>query len=113
MENIATGVFSPLEGFLKREDLESVLARGRLANDAPWTIPIVLDVSGDMACSVEDEVALYYEGEPIALLKVEEVYTYDKETMAKGVYGTTGEEHPGVVKVKGVKDPLIGGRWSL
>ena len=44
VENIAHGVFSPLEGFLCRQDYEEVLRRMRLSNDVPWTIPIVLDV---------------------------------------------------------------------
>jgi len=109
VENIATGVFSPLEGFLGKEDFESVLARGRLANDLPWTIPIVLDISKDMARSIKDEVALYYNGEPIALLQVKEIYAYDKEKMARGIYGTTSEEHPGVLKVEGMKEVLLAG----
>ena len=44
VENIADGIFSPLEGFLIQEDFEKVISRGRLANDLPWTVPIVLDV---------------------------------------------------------------------
>ena len=113
VENIATGVFSPLEGFLGKEDFESVLTRGRLANDLPWAIPIVLDISKDMACSIKDEIALYYNGEPIALLQVREIYTYDKERMAQQVYGTTNEEHPGVLKIKGMKQALLAGPIDL
>ena len=44
IENIAYGVFSPLEGFLCREDFENVLYNMRLSNDLPWTIPIVFDL---------------------------------------------------------------------
>jgi len=113
VENIATGVFSPLEGFLGREDLESVLDHGRLANDVPWTIPIVLDISEDVAKSIRDELVLCYLGEPVAIMEVEEVYTYDKERMALGVYGTTSEEHPGVLKVKGMKELLLAGKVEL
>ena len=42
--NIAYGVYSPLEGFLLREDYIHVLYDMRLSNDIPWTMPIVLDV---------------------------------------------------------------------
>ncbi|HEX7818574.1 MAG TPA: sulfate adenylyltransferase, partial [Nitrososphaeraceae archaeon] len=42
-ENIATGVFSPLEGFMNQEDFLNVLKEGRLSNSIPWTIPIILD----------------------------------------------------------------------
>ena len=113
VENIATGVFSPLEGFLGKEDFESVLARGRLKNDVPWAIPIVLDVSEDTARAVDDQAALYYNGEPIALLHVKEIYSYDKEAMARQVYGTTNKEHPGVLKISGMKDNLLAGPIDL
>lgn len=44
LENIARGIYGPLQGFIVRKDFESVLNDMRLANDIPWTIPIVLDV---------------------------------------------------------------------
>ncbi|RLE63403.1 MAG: sulfate adenylyltransferase, partial [Thermoprotei archaeon] len=40
VENIAYGVFSPLEGFMTSDDYFSVLHNMRLNNDLPWTIPI-------------------------------------------------------------------------
>ena len=49
VENIADGIFSPLEGFLGQQDFESVVSRGRLSNDIPWTVPIVLDVEKETA----------------------------------------------------------------
>ena len=36
---IATGVFSPLTGFVGRADYESIVERMRLANGAVWSIP--------------------------------------------------------------------------
>jgi sulfate adenylyltransferase len=44
VENIATGVYSPLQGFLGEADFRSVLDSSRLSSDVAWTIPIVLDV---------------------------------------------------------------------
>ena len=43
--NLAYGVFSPLEGFMGRADLDSVVRTMRLANGLVWSIPIILDVS--------------------------------------------------------------------
>lgn len=111
--NIATGVMSPLEGFLGREDFETVLALGRLANGLPWTIPIVLDVSEEEAKRLGGRVVLSFQGEPFALLEVQEVYAYDKEAFARAVFGTTDPRHPGVAKVRALKDRLVGGRVSL
>ena len=109
--NIAHGVYSPLEGFLVREDYESVLNIMRLSNDLPWTIPIILDVSEDFKKSVSegDEVALFYEGKPIAIMHVEEIYEWDKEEYAKKVFKTTDPNHPGVKKTLHKKEYLIGG----
>ena len=56
--NIATGAYSPLEGFLDQRDLESVLDSDHLTGGAPWTIPIVLDVEAAQAKALPDRVAL-------------------------------------------------------
>ena len=53
-ENIAKGVFSPLQGFMNQEELENVLNRKRLPNDLPWTIPIVLDVPEEKAKNLKE-----------------------------------------------------------
>lgn len=112
IENIADGIFSPLEGFLLREDFESVVAKGRLANDLPWTVPIVLDVDKETASKMKDatDVGLSTNGKNFAILHVEEVYTFDKDATSKGVYGTTDEKHPGVAKTKSMKEYLVGGK---
>jgi len=54
VENIADGIFSPLEGFLGQQDFETVINRGRLASDLPWTIPIVLDVDDATAKKMKE-----------------------------------------------------------
>ena len=113
--NIAHGVFSPLEGYMTREDFENVLKEGRLANDLPWTIPIVKDVNEedvDMLLK-EDEVALFYGDLPIAILKVEEIYPYDKKEYAVKVFGTKSIEHPGVANLMKKKEHLVGGKITL
>lgn len=44
VQNIAHGVFSPLQGFLNEVDFLSGLKRGILENGLPWSIPIILDI---------------------------------------------------------------------
>lgn len=112
IENISDGIFSPLEGFLLREDFEKVVTKGRLSNDLPWTIPIVLDVDKETATKIKDakDVALNLNGTNFAVLHVEEVYSFDKNETAKGVYGTTDLKHPGVAKTMSMKESLVGGK---
>ena len=113
VENIADGIFSPLEGFLNQQDFESVVSRGRLANDVAWTIPIVLDVDEDTSKKIKDagDVLLKNpEGTGVAILHVEDVFSFDKSKMNDGVYGTNDAAHPGVAKTNSMKNFLIGGK---
>jgi sulfate adenylyltransferase len=111
--NIASGVFSPLEGFMRKADFESVLISGRLADGVPWTIPIILDVLEEEARRLGDTVTLSYHGEPFAVLEVQEIYTYNREALASAVFGTTDPRHPGVGRIRSLKELLIGGRIGV
>ena len=115
IDNIAQGVFSPLDGFLSRNDFESVISRGRLVSDVPWTIPIVMDIDGSEVdgTKVGDNVGLRLNGEPIAILTIDEFYTYDKKEFSESVFGTTDIGHPGVAKIQGMKDTLVGGKLTF
>ena len=116
LENIAYGVYSPLEGFMLRNEFISVLDNMRLPNDLPWTLPIVFSVEQKEALSREgDEIALFYpHNNPIGLLKVEEIYRYSKEEYALKVFKTRNLEHPGVARIYSLGDFLVGGKvWLL
>src|SRR3972149_11622788 len=49
LELLLNGGFSPLEGFMTREDLEAVCSSMRLANGILSPMPICLDVPGELA----------------------------------------------------------------
>lgn len=113
VENIADGIFSPLEGFLLQADFENVVKKGRLASDLPWTVPIVLDVDKETAAKMKQagDVALKTaQGPEFAILHVEETYTFDKQGTAQSVYGTTDANHPGVAKTISMNEYLVGGK---
>lgn len=95
--NIAHGVYSPLIGFTGREDLENILRRMRLTQDTPWTIPILLDVE-ETPFSQGDDIALRWGGVPVAILEVEEIYSYDRKKIASMTFGTLDSSHPGVAE---------------
>ena len=48
LEMIAIGAFSPLTGFCKKADFESICNDMRLANGTVWPIPITLAVDEDV-----------------------------------------------------------------
>jgi sulfate adenylyltransferase len=115
IENIADGVFSPLDGFVGHDDFASIVRTGRLKNGTAWTVPIVFDVDEKTAGMAKGagEVALANHGEKFASLKVEEVYSFDKLESAKLVYGTDDAKHPGVYKMTNMKDRLLAGRIQV
>ncbi len=116
VENIATGVYSPLEGFLGSADFRSVLDGMRLRNDLPWTVPIVLDADRETADRLKTggDVLLADEtGRPVAILHLEEKFGYDKGETAEKVFGTRDPAHPGVARVMAMKDVLLSGPVDL
>ena len=115
LENIARGVYSPLEGFMCQNDYVNVLNNMRLSNDIPWTIPITLDVSSDETKRFKegDTVTLKYENKVVGIVNVEEIYSWDKREYAIKVFKTRDPNHPGVRKILNKRDSLIGGKVTL
>ena len=116
IENIADGVFSPLEGFMLSNDFRNVLKRGRLENGTAWTVPIVLDVNEQTAKQMKDsrDIAIKDEDEKIfAIIHVEDIIKFDKLEIANDVYQTNDVRHPGVAKILEMQDMLVGGKIDL
>ena len=116
LELIATGAFSPLDGFLCEADYRSVRANMRLANGVAWPIPVTLSVTDEEAAGLRegDDVALYHGRDHLlGILHLAEKYQYDKQREAELVYRTTEEAHPGVRALYSQGEWLLGGRVSL
>jgi sulfate adenylyltransferase len=117
LELIATGVFSPLQGFLGRADYERVVAELRLADGTLWPIPITLPVSADEAAGLRDGelVGLQDEaGSLIGLLDLRERFSPNVRAEAEQVYRTTDEAHPGVARLYAQGPVLLAGDvWLL
>ncbi len=113
---IATGVFSPLTGFVGRDDYESILDRMRLANGVVWTIPITLAVAADVTRSVGPGATVALEdpcGRIVATMAITDCYSYDKQREATAVYRTCDPAHPGVARLLGQGESLLGGPVTL
>jgi sulfate adenylyltransferase len=87
LQMIASGVFSPLEGFMLREDYESVVEDMRLSSGLAWSMPITLAVGAETTRFLTEDspVALVNGGgEPVATMILRERYSYDKVREARG-----------------------------
>ncbi len=99
IELIGIGGFSPLTGFMGKEDYSGVVHKMRLADGTVWSIPITLQVTNEEAKQVDigEEILLKGEdGVTYGVLTLQEKFKPDKEMEAKHVYGTTDKSHPGV-----------------
>jgi sulfate adenylyltransferase len=117
LELIATGVLSPLTGFMDGESYRSVVYDMHLPDGLPWTIPITLPVDSDTAekLTVGKDVTLVdAAGKIVGLLELSEKFTYDKQDEAQHVYRTTEGAHPGVARVYANGDVYLAGDvWAL
>ena len=117
LEMIAIGAFSPLTGFMGQADYTGVVNNMYLASGLPWSVPITLSVSQDVADSLTEGSLVRLDnqrGEFIGVLELSEKYTYDKTHEALQVYRTTEDKHPGVAVVYAQGEiNLAGPVWLL
>ncbi len=110
----AMGAYTPLDGFMGRDDWRGVCADMKMADGLFWPIPITLSAEQALAESIkeEEEVALVdgETGEIMAIMEVREKYTIDRDFECQHVYRTTDDEHPGVQKVKSQGAVNLAGR---
>jgi sulfate adenylyltransferase len=116
LELLASGAFSPLTGFMKKEDYRSVVEDMHLENGIPWTLPITLAVGKDVVkeLSTHDEVILLDQSQKtLAILHIEDIFQYDKRNEVKKIFGTDQTEHPGVHYVYQQGENYLGGSIQL
>jgi sulfate adenylyltransferase len=115
--DIAYGFLSPLEGFMGRAEVDAVVHEMRLPSGLVWSIPIVFDLDDATVrqyhVAAGERYLLTFEDGPLAVFAVDEVYTYDTDEMAQGVYGTTDGDHPGVRRTRAYARNLLGGKVTL
>lgn len=116
--NLEDGVYAPLTGFMGQAEHEAVVKEGRLPSGAPWPLPVGLplaEVGGAAAgWKVGDEILIGVSGTPArARVQITEIYPWDKEACAQGVFGTTSRDHPGVKRLDALGDRMVGGRVKV
>lgn len=115
--NLAYGWFTPLKGFMGQEDVDSVVKNMRLADGTIWPIPILFDLSEqevkEYGVQPGKPVVLEYQGNPMALFEVSEIFEYDKAAICQAVLGTTEDKHPGCARTYSYKDKFVAGTITL
>ncbi len=110
---LASGAFSPLDGFMIRRDYDGVVEEMKMADGTLWPMPITCAAPSDQAAAIKvgSEVALVDDetDELMGILRVDDKYGYDKHREARLVFRTEDEKHPGVAKLYAQPETLLGG----
>jgi ATP sulfurylase len=112
LECIATGVYSPLEGFVDEQEYNSIVKDMRLTNGFAWSIPVTLQVPESIAnqYQLDTEIALTHpNGAILAVMAITSKFKPDQDLEAKKVYGTNDEAHPGIQAMRQEGEVYLGG----
>ncbi|MDQ2695062.1 MAG: bifunctional sulfate adenylyltransferase/adenylylsulfate kinase, partial [Pseudomonadota bacterium] len=114
VELLLSGAFSPLDGFLNRQDYARVVDEMRLADGTLWPMPVTLDVTESFAATLSagDKIALRDpEGVMLAVMEVSDLWRPDKHQEAFQVFGSDDPLHTGVNYLFNRANPVyVGGR---
>ena len=114
LELLATGAFSPLRKFMGKDDYLSVLESMRLAGGTLFPIPITLTVAPNPNISEGAEIALADEhNDLLAIMRVEEIFEWNRKREAKLAYGTTDPRHPLVAEMEKWGELCISGEMQV
>lgn len=116
-EQIAIGSFSPLEGFMTKKEVLSVIKKYQMPNGICWPLPITLQVKKENAkqFNVGQKVALCLRNDEsiYSILDIEDTYSYDLKELSNGIFGTSHKEHPGVEGLLKGSNHFLGGKVTL
>ena len=108
---IATGGFSPLEGFHGYDTAKSVAENMSLRDRTLWPLPVLLQLDREQTDGIRlgTRVALSIDGELAATLEVTDRFAVPRADWAAKVFGTRDEKHPGVAALLSSGEIALGG----
>ncbi len=112
LECIATGVYSPLKGFVTESEYEYL----RLPNGLAWSIPVTLQMPAAEAdkYQLDQDIALVHpNGDIVAVMSVTSKYQPNQQREAEAVYQTADTNHPGVQAMLAEGAVYLGGPIAM
>ncbi len=113
---IATGIYSPLEGFADESTYLNVVNQMRLPSGLAWGIPITLQVPEESSekYHLDSEIALCQaNGEILATMLIHSKFKPDQTNEFTKIYGTDDNKHPGVAAAQNAGAVYLGGPISV
>eukprot|EP00803_Ostreobium_quekettii_P010745 evm.model.scf_186.6 EVM.evm.TU.scf_186.6 scf_186:45548-50520(-) len=96
IELLTVGGFSPLMGFMSKEEYDHCVDNMRLKDsNILFGLPLVMDTS-DEDIKEGMKVLLEYNGQQLGVMEIQSKWVPDKPKEAKLCYGSCSIEHPGV-----------------
>ena len=114
LELLATGAFSPLDRFMDRRNYERVISEMRLESGHIFPIPITLPVEKGNPLKENSDVALRDRKQNLlAVLKIEEVYEWNRADYCRKVLNTESICHPLVSESQNWGDRFVSGPMRM
>jgi sulfate adenylyltransferase len=114
LELLTVGGFSPLTTFMGKADYERVVGEGRLKDGTLWPLPVTLPVTpGDGIAEGKVLGLRDIYGNLVAVMHIDEIYTYDKTAEAAGAYGSTDAKHPAVAHLQKTPGHYASGKLEV
>ncbi len=113
VEQLASGAYSPLEGFLTSKDWLRVVAEMRLENGLPWPVPVSLPVADDVVnlLGVGKEAALRArDGRLVGVIDISDVYCPDELVRGRTIAGPFGAADPEMLRQRARGRMFVGGK---
>ncbi len=104
--------YLPVRGFQPGREVTRIAETMHLTTGEPWSIPIILPVSEQVATDLrkaERVVLKDEEGVPAGVLHIEEIFKLDKGHYARHIFRTEDSAHPGVQWLAGSGDYSLAG----
>lgn len=98
LQQICNGTFHPLDSFMNKHCLESVIENMTLLDNQIFSLPILLPISKHVyeKIKLSSEVKLIYRRRYVAKILIQDIYRFDLKKAFNKLFGTKSEKHPGV-----------------